>query len=127
MNDTKPDPNEWGHDPISAEVNEQILAMPDRPSLLLAIITINKSPAEAKFRALGPFKDHFIRDLPYECFGHKVCASLFGFEPADHAAFSGTICFLSDMNIDEAVLYLDGVPSLRITKPKLKNPPSEFI
>jgi hypothetical protein len=125
MDSSKPDQNDWGHDPISAEINAQISAMPVRPHLLLAIINFNKTPAEARFRELGPYKDFFLRDLPYVCLGQKVCASLFGFELEDHAAFTGAICSLSAMNIDEAVVYLNGIPSLRVTKLKLKEPPAD--
>jgi hypothetical protein len=125
MESSRPEPNDWGHDPISAEINVQISAMPDCPHVLLVVININKTPAEARFRELGQYKDFFLRDFPYVCIGQKVCASVFGFEREDQAAFAGAVCSLSAMNIDEAVVYLEGKPSLRITGLKLKSPPPE--
>jgi hypothetical protein len=40
----------------------------------------------------------------------KFVQVIFGFELEDHAAFTGAICSLSAMNIDEAVVYLKIFP-----------------
>jgi hypothetical protein len=124
MNPPKANPDEWGQGGISEEINSQISAMPDRPGLLLVIITINKTPEEARFREMGPVIDHFISDLPYDMYGFKVRASLFGFESESIDAFAKAVLALSKMNIDEAILYISGNPTLRISKLILRSRPA---
>lgn len=123
MNDE--DYNLWGRDPVSAEIDSQVRAMPDRPQFILAIISFNKSPEQAKFRALGPFQKYFLRDVGYDCFNQKVTVAFFGFEIEDLSALAGSICALAAMNLDEAALYIAGDFSLRITKPRIVKPESE--
>jgi len=123
MNTPSGENNLWGRDPISREIDSQVRRMPDRPKFILAIIAFNKSPEEVRFRHIGPFSHNFIRDFGYDCFNQKVLVALFGFESDEGEAFMGATGSLAYMNIDEAVLYVNGEASTRITKLKRAGPP----
>lgn len=116
------DPNDWGHDPVSAELDSQVRAMPDRPATVLAIISFDISADQANRDALAPFATYLYREIPLDCFGIKLTVTFLGFDSKDSDGFMRLISTLPSLRIDEAAIYRDGLPVSRLTKLKLRAP-----
>jgi hypothetical protein len=119
------DPDEWGHDPLSAELDSQVAAMPDRPEIVLAIISFDISADQANREALAPFPIQLYREIHLDCFNVKLTVTIFGFDAKDSDAFMRVISTLRRLRITEAVIYQDGLPVWRLAKLKLRAPESK--
>lgn len=104
----------WKDGEFTAAIDKHVSTMPDRPSYVLAFFKFYRADGDLNFDALEPYKRNFLRTLPLTYFNLRVMTMLYGFEENDGEALMGILGRLSISVMDEACLYLKGVPLLHI-------------
>jgi hypothetical protein len=119
MKEPNPDPDSWGDDPLSKEISSQIAGMPDRPRVVIALISSSDDGDSNIIRAMAPHKAAFLNvhaikvfDIPYRLF-------YFGFDSDTGVALSDFFATLSTLPFMQAGIYVEGHAAMRLTKVKL--------
>jgi hypothetical protein len=115
---------EWGRDPLSEAIDNQIATMPDRPKVVLALIKNGKEFDGQFERVFGSLTNNYLRTLPLLVFGLPFRIVFIGFEEED-MALPFTITKLNSEIWDEGAVYVDGKPIALLKRPIIKEPLSK--
>lgn len=107
-------PDEWGGDPVTAFVSDQIAARPDRPKIVLAVLVQKREKDPAITGAMDRIGAGFLRFIPFECFGTPWSVYLAGFDPDDGLALWPFLADLTAFEFSEAAFYTEGKPRVRL-------------
>jgi hypothetical protein len=106
----------WKGSEFSEAVDKHVVTMPDRLPYVLAILKFYISDGDLDFTPLEPFSKYGLRALPLTYLNCNVMVMLYGFEVDSSTGFMGVMTSLPSVKMDEAVLYVNGAPTLHILK-----------
>ncbi|HEY5042719.1 MAG TPA: hypothetical protein VIK53_12030 [Verrucomicrobiae bacterium] len=125
MSEENPNKNlEWGRDPLSEAIDNQIATMPDRPKVVLALIKNGKEFDGQYERVFGSLTSNYLSTLPLLVFNLPIRIVFIGFDEAD-AALSLAITKLNSEIWDEGAIYVDGKVIALLKRPIIKEPLSK--
>jgi len=112
---------EWGGDPYSAMMNNQISQMPDRPKVILALLKFGRESDGKIEQAFGDLPNNYLRTFPLSYLDRPFRIVCIGFDEAD-SAMPLAITKLSSEIWDEGAIYVDGKAIALLERPIHKEP-----
>ena len=110
---------EWGCDPLSEEINDQIAKMPDRPKVVLALIKRGRECDGQLEQAFKELPNNYLRTFPLLVFNIPFRITYVGFDKAD-ACMPLAMTKLNSEIWDEGAIYVDGKAIALLQRPILK-------
>jgi hypothetical protein len=110
---------EWGRDPLSEAIDDQVAKMPDRPKVVLALIKNGKQFDGQYERVFGSLTDNYLSTLPLLIYDLPFRIVFMGFEEAD-VALPLAITKLNSEIWDEGAIYVDGKAIALLKRPIIK-------
>jgi hypothetical protein len=110
-------PPPWGKDDLTALINKEVEAMPDRPPVVVVIIFYTRNADAANAEALRPLaQNHFsTHELMWLSVPTRV--TYLGFDSADSPAFYRLWSVAAALpRIDEMAVYIKGVAAFRLER-----------
>lgn len=115
---------DWGCDPMSEEIDNQVSKMPDRPKVLLVLIKSGREFDELYENVFSDVPENYLRTFRFVFFGKPFRFTYLGFEKVD-AAMPLIITKMNSEIWDEGVIYVDGKPIVLLKRPTIKKPISK--
>jgi hypothetical protein len=113
----QPDTDLWDNDPLSHCISEYVEKLPDRPKVIIAIISLPKQEDEIA-KAMLPFKEAFLTFLPLREYTAQVSFWLLGFDLNSSAKVASLLECLGNLAFREGAIYVEGTARLRIAPVK---------
>ena len=117
---------EWGNDPLSEAMDNQIAKMPDRPKVILALLKGGREFDGQYERVFGDLPNNYLRTFPLLVFGQPFRITCLGFDEMD-AAMPLAFTKINSEIWDEGAIYVDGKAIALLKRPIIKEPLSREL
>jgi hypothetical protein len=103
----------WGGDFISHHITVHVRAMPDRPHVVIAVLTWGRESDGLHAEILRPFSPQHFSTESLQALGKPLRVTYLGFDSSDALQLYRFLLEAPKLKIDEMVHYIDGVAVFR--------------
>jgi hypothetical protein len=107
------DLNNWGGDFISHHINSHVHAMPDRPRIVIVVLTWGSESDILHADILRPFSPNHFSTQGLKALGRPLRIAYLGFDSTDSPDLYRFLLETPKLQVDEMVHYIDGVAVFR--------------
>ena len=109
-------PRQWGEDFLSRDISKHVETMPDRPRVVLAIVSCNRAHSLAIASGLSEFEEAFLDVLTFRASNLHFDVFLYGLDEDLKTNATRFVAAVAALPMDEAAIYVDGKARLHLIR-----------